>query len=131
MKDSSSYIVNINRALKSIKSEIVADFARVENSGIIITTNKVATLLDFQMIKQYIKNISSIEADKIKVPRLLQSKSYLKILDISHLCKNSNMPISANTIEKIIKDNHIFNNIILISRPRVIKVSLKSDMVII
>ena len=58
MKDSSSYIVNINRALESIKSEIVADFARVENSGIIIITNKVAAPLDFQMIKQYIKNVS-------------------------------------------------------------------------
>ena len=58
MKDSSSYIANINRALKSIKSEIVADFARVENSGIIITTNKVAAPLDFQIIKQYIKNVS-------------------------------------------------------------------------
>ena len=58
MKDSSSYIANINRVLKSIKSEIVADFARVENSGIIITTNKVAVPLDFQMIKQYIKNVS-------------------------------------------------------------------------
>jgi len=52
------HIANINRVLKSIKSEIVADFARVENSGIIITTNKVAAPLDFQMIKQYIKNVS-------------------------------------------------------------------------
>ena len=41
------------------------------------------------------------------------------------------MPISADTIKKIIKDNHIFNNIILTSRPRVIKVFLKSDIVII
>ena len=46
MKDSSFHIANINRALKSIKSEIVADFMRVENSRIIITTNKVATFLD-------------------------------------------------------------------------------------
>ena len=72
--------------------------------------------------------LSSIEADKIEVPRLTQSKSYLKILDIY---ENSNMPISADTVEKIIKDNHIFNNIILAFRPRVIKVSLKSDTVII
>lgn len=31
-------------------------------------------------------------------------------------------------IEKIIKDNHIFNNIVLALKSRVIKVSLKSDM---
>ena len=51
IKNSSSYIANINRTLKNIKSKIVTDFNRVENSGIIITTNKVATLLDLQTIK--------------------------------------------------------------------------------
>ena len=80
------------------------------------------------MIKQYIKNISSIEVDKVEASRLPQSKSYLKILGISYLCKNSNTPISANVVEKIIKDNHIFNNIVIASRPRVIKISPKLDM---
>jgi len=34
-------------------------------------------------------------------------------------------------MEKILKNNHIFNNIILASKPRIIKVSPKSDMSII
>jgi len=34
-------------------------------------------------------------------------------------------------MEKIIKENHIFNNVVLALRPRVIKVSLKSDMSIV
>jgi len=34
-------------------------------------------------------------------------------------------------MEKIIKENHIFNNMILTLRPGVIKVSLKSDMLIV
>jgi len=131
IKDSSSYITNINRALKSIKSEIVADFIRMENSGIIITTNKVVAPLDLQTIKQYVKNINSIESDKVEVPRLPQFKSYLKILDIPYLGKNSNMPISANAIKKIIKNNHIFNNIVIASKPRVIKVFSKLDIAII
>ena len=46
IKNLSSHIANINRTLKNIKSKIVADFNRVENSGIIITTNKVAAPLD-------------------------------------------------------------------------------------
>jgi len=36
-----------------------------------------------------------------------------------------------DVVEKIIKDNHIFNNVILVLRPRVIKVSPKSDISII
>jgi len=51
IKDSSSHIANINRVLKSIKSEIIANFVRVENSGIVITTNKVAAPLNLQMIE--------------------------------------------------------------------------------
>ena len=46
IKNLSSHIANINRILKNIKSKIIADFNRVENSGIIITTNKVAAPLD-------------------------------------------------------------------------------------
>ena len=37
----------------------------------------------------------------------------------------------SNKIEGIIKANHIFNNIILVSKPRVIKVLPKLDMSII
>jgi len=131
MEDSSAYITNINRALKSIKSKVVADFACLENSGIIITTNKVTASLNLQIIEQYVKNVSYIEADNVEAPRLPQSKLYLKILGIPYLLKNSNTPISADVVNKIIKDNHIFNNIVIVSRPRVIKVSPKSDMAII
>jgi len=37
----------------------------------------------------------------------------------------------SNDIETILKQNHIFDNIFLASRPRVIKVSPKSDMSIV
>ena len=131
IEDSSAYITNINRALKSIKSKVVADFACLENSGIVITTNKVAVSLNLQTTEQYVKNVSYIEADNVEAPRLSQSKLYLKILGISYLLENSNTPISADVVEKIIKDNYIFNNIVIVSRPRVIKVSPKLDMAII
>jgi len=38
---------------------------------------------------------------------------------------------TVDVVEIIIKNNHIFNNITIILRPRVIKVSLKSDIAII
>ena len=44
---------------------------------------------------------------------------------------NSQERLSSSDIESILKQNHIFNNISLTSRPRVIKVSPKSDMSII
>ena len=45
--------------------------------------------------------------------------------------KQINTHISPEDIKKILKSNHIFNDMVLTSRPRVIKVSSKSDMAII
>jgi len=96
-----------------------------------ITTNKVVSQLNLQIIKHYIKNISNIEVSHVKVSRLSQSKSYLKIISIPYFIENTNTPIIANVVKTIIKENHIFNNIVLASRLRIIKVSPKSDMSII
>jgi len=65
-------------------------------------------------------------------PHLPKSKSYLKIIGIlffPHV--NSQDKLTSNDIEMILKQNHIFDNISLISKPRVIKVLPKSDMSIV
>jgi len=85
MADLSAYIININKALKNIKSEVKANFAQVEQSDIVIMTNKVAAQLDLQTIEQYIKNINQIEADKVKILCLSQLKLYIKIISILYL----------------------------------------------
>ena len=90
IKDSSTHIININRALKSIKSNIMADFIRINDKGIIISTNNVASSLDLQEIEKCVKNSLVAEADQIKFPRLPQSKSYLKIVGIPYLNEQSN-----------------------------------------
>jgi len=45
--------------------------------------------------------------------------------------ENTNTPILADVVKTIIKNNYIFNNITIVSRPCIIKISPKSDMVII
>ena len=44
LKDMSMHIININCALKNIKSNVIADFICVDDKGIIITTNNVANV---------------------------------------------------------------------------------------
>jgi len=119
MKESSSYVTNINRVFKNIKSEVMADFICIENSGLVIMTNKVAGVLDLQTIE---KNIYNIELNHVESPRLSQLKSFLKIIGIPYILEFTNICISTEEVEKIIKENHIFNNVILASRPRIIKV---------
>ena len=60
------------------------------------------------------------------------SKSYLKIIGIPFFPHaNSQEKLISNDIEMFLKQNHIFENISLASKPRVIKVSPKFDMSIV
>ena len=67
----------------------------------------------------------------IELPRLSWSKFYLKIIGIPYLIENSNVSILLDYVEMIIKSNHVFNNLLLVSKPWVIKTSPKSDMPIV
>ena len=131
IKDSVSHVTNINRALKSIKSSVCADFIYADNKDVIISTNNVASNSDLQEIEKYIKNSLQTSDDNIMSSWLPQSKSYLKIIGISYFVNKSNTCISSEDIEYILKNNHIFNDIMLASKPRIIKVLPKSDMAIV
>ena len=131
IKNLSLYIVNINCALKAIKSSTIANFIYVEDKGIVIMTNNVSSGSDLQEIKKYIKNSLSSDVDKVLLARLPQSKSYLKIVNILFISEKTNSRISSDGIEDVLKNNHLFNNIILASKPCIIKVSPKSNMAII
>jgi len=131
IKNSSVHISNINKALRNIKSEIITDFVCLNSRSIIITTNKVSSTLNLQTIKRYIKNVNNIKSNQVETPRLPQSKSYIKIISIPYLMEDTNTSISADVVEKIIKENHIFNNIVLALRLKVIKIFFKSNMSIV
>jgi len=126
---SSAYIANINRTLKNIKSNIVADFACANHHRLIITTNKVALSFNLCTIKNYIKNIDNIELNGIMTSYLSQLKLYLK--SIPYLIENTNTLINSSIVEFIIKNTYILNNILLASKPWVVKASPKSDIAVI
>jgi len=90
MRESSIYIININRALKGIKSNVMANFVYSDSKGIIISTNNVICPSDLQEIKKYVKNTLCIVTDQIKTPRLPQSKFYLKIISIPFVSRYTN-----------------------------------------
>ena len=67
MAQSNIHVTNINRSLKEIKLEVVVNFIRSDNKDIIV-------------------NLSDVMSS-----RLLQSKLYLKILDISYFVEDTNL----------------------------------------
>ena len=132
MRNLSTHIANINRALRNAKLEVLVDFICSDPLDITVVTNKVSLQLDLQIIEHYIKNSEDINTFQVNIPCLPQSKSYLKIIGIPFFPHgNSQDHLTSNNVETIIKQNQIFDNITLASKPRVIKVSPKSDMSII
>ena len=132
MKNSATHVANINRLLRNAKSEVLVNYIHSDSLRISIITNKVLLQSDLQIIDQYVKNSEDINALQVDKPCLPQSKSYLKIIGIPYFSHgNSQDRLTSSDVETILKQNQIFDNINLASKPRVIKVSPKLDMSII
>ena len=132
MKNSVAHVANINRLLRNAKSEVAVDYIRSNPIGLLIVTNKVALQLDLQIIGQYIKKSKDINELQVEEPRHPQLKSYLKIIGIPYYSNGKSQEcLNSSDVEAILKQNQIFDDIKLASRPRIIKVSPKSDMFII
>ena len=124
-----THISNINKCLKNSKSNIFADFIRVNINEIIITMNSPASDLDLSTIKKYLKNVQNINPDSIESPRLPKSKSYMKIIGLPYSSKLG--VISSDIIEGVLKESHLFKDATLASKPYVIKASPKLDKAVV
>jgi len=132
LKNSSAHISNLNRLLGNAKTKIMVDFIRSDPIGLVIATNKVAVRSDLPIISQYVKKSDNINELQVKKPHLPQSKSYLKITGIPYFPNGKSQErLNVSNVESALKQNHIFNDIKLASKLRVIKVSPKSDMSIV
>jgi len=131
IKNAANHITNINHSLKSIKSNVCTDFISADDKGVIISMNGIASNSDLHKIEKYVKNSLQTSNNSIATPRLPQSKSYLKIVGIPYYIDKSNTHISLEDIEHTLRNLHIFNDIILTLKPRIIKISPKSNMAII
>jgi len=121
----------MNSHFKTCKSDTTIDCIRAVWNGITVTTNKVAAPSDLSIMERYFKGLEDINADDNLTPRLSQSKSYLKILGIPFYGNNSSAPITNTQVEGVLSRLSMFDNITLASRPRVVRVSPKSDMAVV
>ena len=101
------HIANINKYLKNIKSDVIADFIHITKEEVVITMNKPVNASNLSIIEKYIKNISNINSDSIDSSCLPKSKSYLKIVGLLHKMENS--LITSDFIESVIKELHLFD----------------------
>ena len=70
MTKSNQHVININRLLKDVKFDVLANFICTDNKEMIITTNKVAANSDLKVIENYIKNVDKVNISKVISSRL-------------------------------------------------------------
>lgn len=128
-----AHIANINKLLKNVKYNVSTNYICSNNKRIVITTNKAVASSNLNIVERYIKELDNINSNNVIVMSsyLSQSKLYLKVLEVPYFLKNINLPIISNMIEMIIKEAYIFNNIVLVSCPHIIKAFPKLDMTVI
>ena len=90
MVKTNANVVNINRLLKGVKSEVSVNFIHLDNKGLLLTTNKVAASSNLNIIEKYLKELNNIDSNKVMSSRLLQSKLYLKILGVPYFIEDMN-----------------------------------------
>ena len=123
------HISNINKCLKNSKSDTFADFIQFNTNRIIIATNKPTSNLNLSSIKKYLKNVQNVNSDSIKSPCLPKSKSYMKIIRLPYSSELGVM--TPDIIEGVLKESHLFKNVILASKPHVIKALPKSNKAVV
>ena len=132
LKNLSAHVSNLNRLLGNAKTEVMVDFIRSDPIRLVIATNKVAVQSDLQIIDQYVKKSDDINELQVEKPHLPQFKLYLKITGIPYFSNGKSQEhLNVSDVESVLKQNYIFNDIKLASKPRVIKVSPKLDMLIV
>jgi len=89
------------------------------------------SMLNMNIMKKYIKDLDNINFNEVMSLCFSQSKFYLKILGIPYYSNNLTSLITYNQIKEVIKEFHLFNDIVLAFWSCIIKVFPKSDMAII
>ena len=130
MGEANTHVFQINMLLKSTKSMMRAEFIYLCPRGVSINTNSVPNTSNLNTIEKYLKSINSTGNDKVLVPQLPQSKSYLKITSIPYIQPNGNK-LTSNDITTTMKYLELFEPMNLTVKPKVIKASPKSDIAII
>lgn len=83
------------------------------------------------IIDNHVREIENVNSEHIDILQLPMSKLYLKILGFLYIINNTNFPITLKIVTGVLNKTHIFNNVVLASKPCIIKTSNNSDLAVI
>jgi len=65
MVSSSEHVAGLNHTLKGIKSDNIINFIQINYYGLIVTSNKVISFSNLNVVENYIKNSNSLDSNNI------------------------------------------------------------------
>ena len=71
MKLSGEHVANINCTFKGIKSNNFINFIYADYWGLIVNSNKIASVFDLLVVELYIKNLNNINTNDVQDTQLL------------------------------------------------------------
>ena len=120
-----------NKGLVSAHSKLRVESVRKAWDGMSMSTNSVASAAELEVIKQWLKKTAGLGEVTEVEPHLPQSKSFLKVLDVSYWDSKTSLPITPAQVVEALSSSLLFEGIILASMPRIMKALPSSDMSVI
>jgi len=93
-----------------------------------MSTNSVASVAELEVIKQWLKKTAGLGEGTEVEPRLLQSKSFLKVLGILYWDSKTSLPVTSAQVAEALSSSPLFEGITLASMPCIIKALPSSNM---
>ena len=124
-------VESCNKGLVSACSKLRVESVYKAWDSVSISTNSVASVAELEVIKQWLKKTAGLgEVTEIK-PHLPQSKSFLKVLGIPYWNFKISLSVTPTQVTEALSSSPLFEGIILISMPCIMKASPSFDMSVI
>ena len=131
MANAASAVESCNKGLVNAHSKLRVESVHKAWVGVSMSTNSVASAAELEVIKQWLKKTAGLGESTEVEPRLPQSKSFLKILDVPYWDSKSSLPITPAQVAEALSCSPLFESVTLASMPHIMKASPSSDMSVI
>ena len=124
-------VKSCNKGLISARSKLRVESVRKAWDRVFMSTNSVASAAELEVIKQWLKKTAGLGESTEVEPRLLQSKSFLKVLGVPYWDSKTFLPVTPAQVVEAFFSSPLFEGVTLASMPCIMKASPSSDMSVI
>ena len=124
-------VESCNKGLVSARSKLRVESVHKAWDGVSMSTNSVASVVELEVIKQWLKKTASLGEITEVESCLPQSKSFLKVLGVPYWDSKTSLPVTPTQVAEALSSSSLFEGITLASISHIMKASPSFDMSVI